>query len=422
MVRRVLADLGDDQSIAAALSSFSAHLKHLGRFMAESGPGTLVICDEIGSGTDPQEGTALAFAVLEELVRKGALVLASTHYGLLKAAVHDHPRMTNAAMDYDERDLRPLFTFRVGDPGTSHAFDIAGRMGFSAELLARARTMAGEERVQIEKLLGDLDRRARQVMDRQRDLDRETDRLAAANRELERRLRDMDKERKQALARARQEAEELVRQGRRQIENAVREIRSSRAQPRLVKAARDRLDEFETEADRKLGVPGGEPAWTTADLAAGMRIRIPHLGLVGRIVEIRGEKIIANADGLRLTLSAGAVRPLTEGGGDMPAGEAAAPAGGAGGGWAWQGEPPDTRHEIDLRGLTGQEAWERLDRLIDRAIPAGLEVIHVIHGFGTGRLRDHLHGRLKDDPRVASFREAAPSRGGGGATRITLAG
>ena len=420
LITRLLVDLGDDQSIAAALSSFSAHLKHLSRFMAEAEPGTLVICDEIGSGTDPQEGTALAFAVLEELVKKDALVLASTHYGLLKAAVHDHPRMVNAAMDYDERDLLPLFTFRVGDPGTSHAFDIAGRMGFSPDLLDRARTMAGEERVQIEKLLSDLDRRARQLIDEQKAVSLEADRLQVGNQELEKRLKGLAKEKRDALAAARKTGEELVRQGRREIEKAVREIRSDGAGRRIVKAAKDKLEQLEEKLDESLAGGPKEPPVKAADLAEGMRVRIPHLGLNGRIVELRGEKIIAMADGLKLTLGADAVRPMTEDGGKIAdAGKPSQPEGGT---WAWQGEAPKAEHEIDLRGETGEEGWLRLDRLIDRAIPAGLEVIHVIHGFGTGRLRDHLYVCLKADPRVASFTEAGRGRGGAGATRIKLQG
>ncbi len=424
LIGRLLADLGDDQSIAEALSSFSAHLKHLARFMAEAGPGTLVICDEIGTGTDPHEGTALAFAVLEDLVEKGALVLASTHYGLLKAAVHDHPQMVNAAMDYDEQDLRPLFTFRVGDPGTSHAFDIAGRMGFARPLLQRARAMAGEERVQVEKLLSDLDRRARQLQEQQKEAALESDRLKVAGQELERRLKGLDREKRDAVAAARRKAEDLVRQGRRDIEKAVREIRSEGAGKRVVKAARDRLDQLDDQVRQSLPGPQDQPAPRGADLAEGMRVRIPHLGLLGRIVEVRGEKVVATADGLRLTLTADAVRPMTEDGADL---ENAAPDSTPvpalpAGGWAWQGEAPEVSPEIDLRGETGEEGWGRLDRLIDRAIPAGLEVINVIHGFGTGRLRDHLHARLKADPRVASFKEAGRGQGGGGATLVKLKG
>lgn len=423
LVSRLLADLGDDQSIAEALSSFSAHLKHLARFMNEAGPGTLVVLDEVGTGTDPHEGTALAFTVLEELVERGAMVLASTHYGLLKASVHDHPRMVNAAMDYDERDLRPLFTFRVGDPGTSHAFDIAGRMGFAPELLRRARAMAGEERVQVEQLLSDLDRRARELIDRQKDVALQQDRLAAGNRELDRRLKGLDKEKRDAVAAARRLAEDLVRQGRRDIENAVRDIRAEAGDRRVVKAARDTLDDLADRVEKQLAPGPQQAAPRAADLAAGMRIRIPHLGLKGRVLEVRGEKVIATAEGLRLTLGLDAVRPMTEDGSDLPpaAGAPENPAGEASG-WGWSGEAPAAGHEIDLRGETGQEAWERLDRLIDRAIPAGLEVLHVIHGFGTGRLRDHLYARLKADPRVDSFTEAGRGMGGAGATRVKLRG
>ncbi len=415
VVTRLLVDLGDDQSIAQSLSSFSAHLQHLGRFLTEAGPGTLVLCDEIGSGTDPQEGTALAFGVLSRLTDSGALVLASTHFGLLKAAVHDHPRMVNAAMDYDERDLRPLFTFRVGDPGTSHAFDIAERMGFPADLLAEARLMAGEERVQIENLLADLDRRARELSTAQEEVHRETERASILGRDLDQRLKGLKKERREVLDKAARQAEDLVRNGRRAIENAVREIKATGADRTVVKSARDRLErlgrQFESPAK-------DEPPVRVEE---GQRVRIPHLGLIGNVIEVRGERITAVADGLRLTVSREAVRPLD------PQAAATAPASAeppvsTNEDWGWQADVSGAEPEIDLRGETGDEGWARLDRLIDRAIPAGLEVINVIHGFGTGRLRDHLYLRLKQDPRVASFVEAGPGQGGGGATRVFLAG
>ncbi len=420
LVSRLLVDLGDDQSIAQSLSSFSAHLHHLGRFMAEAGPGTLVLCDEIGSGTDPQEGTALAFATLARLSDSGALVLASTHFGLLKAAVHDHPRMVNAAMDYDERDLRPLFTFRVGDPGTSHAFDIAARMGFPADLLDQARQMAGDERVQIEKLLADLDRRARELTTAQEEVHQETQRTRVLSEELDKRLRGLRKERRELMATATREAEDLVRGGRRAIEQAVRQIKASGADKTVVKSARAHLDNLH----RKLTADRGEPP-VPVRVEPGQRVRIPDLGLIGTVVEVRGDRILATADGLRLTLGLDAVRPLENASvrsESTPDGPSGSPSGGTAGSWSWRGEALGAEPEIDLRGESGEEGWERLDKLIDRAIPAGLEVINVIHGFGTGRLRDHLHDRLKKDPRVASFTEAGPGQGGGGATRVNLAG
>jgi len=416
LITRLLVDLGDEQSIAQSLSSFSAHLYHLGSFMKQAGPGTLILCDEIGSGTDPQEGTALAFGVLANLIDGGALVLASTHFGLLKAAVHDHPRMVNAAMDYDERDLRPLFTFRVGDPGTSHAFDIAARMGFAVDLLDRARRMAGEERVQVEKLLADLDRRARQLASAQEEVNLETEKTRTLGRELEERLRGLKKERRDILKKSSREVEDMLSQGRRAIEQAVRRIKESGADKAVVQSARRTLERLETPLTVD---PVESPA--PAVIEPGQRVRIPHLGLVGTVVEVRGDRIIAMADGLRLTLGKEAVGRLEDiGSNEKPSGDS--PEGPAQGGWAWHADVAGAEPEIDLRGESGEEGWLRLDKLIDRAIPAGLEVINVIHGFGTGRLRDHLHACLKDDPRVASFREAGPGQGGGGATLVFLSG
>lgn len=419
----LMVDLGDDQSIAQSLSSFSAHMRHLGEFLAAAGPGALVLSDEIGSGTDPQEGTALAFAALEQLADQGALVLASTHFGLLKAAVHDHPAMQNAAMDFDERDLRPLYTFRVGDPGTSHAFDIARRMGLPADLIARARSRAGHERVQVEQLLVDLDRRARELLTAGQQAREAAAAAEAREAELAERLRGLERERRQVLAEARREVEKAVRDGRRAIENAVREIRAEQGAAPAVRRARDRVAELERTAGGADSADAPVPDAAGFAPQVGDRVRIPHLNLVGRVVEVRGGRLVAEADGLRLTLGPDAVRPL-----DGPAGadgqlaEAAA-ATGAGegattaGGWAWQGEAPAAEPVLDLRGQTGEEGWQRLDQLLDRAIPAGLGAVEVIHGRGTGRLREYLQARLRADRRVASFKEDSA----GGVTVVRLA-
>lgn len=428
LLKRLLVDLGDDQSIAQSLSSFSAHLGHLNRFLGEAGPGTLVLCDEIGSGTDPQEGTALAYCVLEDLAASGARVLASTHFGLLKAAVHDHPQMINAAMDYDERDLRPLFTVRVGDPGTSHAFDIAARLGIPGPLLDRARSRVGQERVQIEKLLVDLDRRARELGSAQDELQRAIAAQEEGGIELRRRLRGWKRERRELETRFRAETDELLRESRRRIEQVVREIRSSDGRAEVIRTAREKFVGVEAQLRDRAGEEADQAAPIT--VAPGQRVRIPHLGLIGQVVEVRGDRLVAIAQGLRLTLGRESVRPLQEeGAAKQPASDGVVSdpgqPGGPGGeavpaGWSWRGDAPATEYEIDLRGETGEEGWLRLDRLIDRAIPSGLESVQVIHGHGTGRLREYLHERLRRDGRVTSFREAAPNQGGGGVTIVFL--
>jgi len=431
LISRLLVDVGDDQSIAEALSSFSAHLAHLSRFMKEADAGTLVLCDEIGSGTDPQEGTALAFAVLENLTDSGAQILASTHFGLLKAAVHDHPHMVNAAMDYDEDDLRALFTFRVGDPGTSHAFDIAARMGFDAELLDRAREMAGIERVQIEKLLADLDKRARDLTRAEVELHLQTAQQIVRSDELALRLKGLKKEKKEVLAASRNKADCLLDEGRQAIEKAVRQIKSSGADKAVVKSARSELSNL-GQRFKASGLNAQEELPVTVTAEVGLRVRIPHLGLTGVIEEVRGSKVVANAGGMRLTLGVDSIAPLDSGQQDTlgrvvhssadkdPEGREDTT--NDSGSWSFAGANDQVPHELDLRGMTGQEGWEHLDKLIDRAIPTGLSTLNVIHGFGTGRLRDYLYDQLKRDSRVAGFREASPGQGGGGATLVTLTG
>ena len=282
-----------------------------------------------------------------------------------------------------------------------------------ADLLEDARGRAGEERVQIEKLLADLDRRARELTTARDEARLRAAELAVRRDELVERLAGLDRERRQTLAEVRRQGDVLLDEGRRAIENAVREIRSTQGLKTVVRTARDRLERLARDlpADGSEGVkpPGFRPA-------AGQRVRIPHLGLIGRVLEVRGERLVADADGLRLTVPVDTVMPL-EGDAPTPATETV-----DAGSWTWEGAATGTSHEIDLRGERGEEAWERLDRFLDRAIPSGLETVLVIHGTGTGRLRDHLHAQLRGDPRVASFTEAGPGRGGAGATQVVLAG
>jgi DNA mismatch repair protein MutS2 len=219
------------------------------------------------------------------------------------------------------------------------------------------------------------------------------------------------------LGDARSRGEELLAEGRRAIEQAVRDIRTSGADQGAVRSSRETLDQLKRRLPPEPDTDQPAPA-----LEAGDRIRIPHLGLVGSVIEVRKGRVVALAEGLRLSLDRTAVRPLS-----APADDDGASAGdpaGTGtrdGGWAWSGSPPDVTHEIDLRGLAGEEAWEKLDRLIDRATPAGLAQIRVIHGMGTGRLRAFLLARLRDDPRVAGTRQAALRTGGFGVTVVQLA-
>jgi len=408
LMNRVFVDLGDDQSIARSLSSFTAHLGHLAGFLADADARTLVLCDEIGSGTDPEEGSALAYTVLEALASRGATVVASTHYSLLKAAVDDHDAMINAAMEFDERSLRPLFRLRPGVPGASHAFDMAARMGFPGDLLARARERVGEARFRIERLLVELGTRSRRLGEAERAAREDAEAAARDRQDLTRRLAKIDEERAALLETARERGEGFLADARRTLERVVRELRSGGADGKAIRYGRAALDRLRDDLPGDGHRPPAAPA-----SACGDRVRVPHLGLTGRVAEIRGGKIVVNAEGMRLTLTPDLVEPAPE------AEQTHTPAGT--GDWRWSAVDAPAAHEIDLRGVRAEEGWDALDRLIDRAIPAGINEISVIHGFGTGRLRAHLHERLSGDPRISGFATAPADQGGEGRTIVTLA-
>jgi DNA mismatch repair protein MutS2 len=408
LLARLEVDLGDDQSIARSLSSFSAHLSHLAGFLARAGGQSLVLCDEIGSGTDPDEGTALAFTVLEELADRGALVLATTHSGLLKAAVADHPLMANAAMDFDEANLAPLYTLRAGVPGASHAFAIAGRLDFPAGLVERARARVGEDRFRIEHLLTELGARARDLQQSQFEARRLAEAARLEHEALSGRLAGIDRERIDTLAAARRAGEEFLAEARRTLERLVQELRGEGPRTRTIREARAEL------ADLDSRLPPEKPRAPALAPVAGDRVRVPHLGLDGRVVEVRGGRLVVLAGGLRLSLPAAAVEA---GGGGESADAAPAPVARFP---AAAGGSVETT-ELDLRGYRAEEGWEALDRLIDRAIPAGTAEIGVIHGFGTGRLRSYLLERLSRDPRVAGCQDAPADQGGQGRTVVRLA-
>jgi DNA mismatch repair protein MutS2 len=413
LVRRVFVDLGDEQSIEASLSSFSAHLTHLRRFLAEADDQSLLLCDEIGSGTDPQEGTALAITVLDQLAARGSLVVASTHYGLLKAAVHDHAAMVNAAMDYDEVSLAPRFTLRLGAPGASHAFDIAARVGLPADLLDQARGLVGEERFQLEQLLRDLATRARDLADRERELQQRLEASQRRESELAQLLVAQEQQFAAAREDLRRRGEDLLRQARRRLQDAVREVRAQGGGKQAVARARA---EVQAVAEQLPEVPRTAGP---ATLAVGDQVRVPSLGLQGRVIEIRGDRIGVLADGLNVSVDRAVLARIDEQPADRQATIASLP-GESAVAWTWDQDDPGIPPELDLRGLRAEEAWDRVDRLLDRALPVGLGQVTVIHGMGPGRLRDHILERLAADTRVASFHPAGERRSNLGATVINL--
>jgi DNA mismatch repair protein MutS2 len=425
VLRDVFADIGDEQSVAQSLSTFSGHLRSIVRIVAGAGPNCLVLLDELGAGTDPTEGSALAQALLDYFIRSGALVAATTHYAELKLYAHTTPQARNAAVEFDVETLRPTYKLTIGLPGQSQAFAIAERLGLPTAVVDDARSRLTDEQQAFEETLASIKAtqletaealsRARQAEERARAA------LAAADDERRRARRERDESTKSARDEAERLVDEVraeVRGIRRRLERETLTQRSLDEDMERAKAQLDRLPVPEPEAPRP--VSATPIAWRT-----GMRARTRNGG-EGRIVALEkgGRRATIEAGGLRISAAVEDLEPAT--GADPDAASAAgrlagSRSGSSGSAARLQFERARTvASSLDLRGAKVQEALEVLDRYLDDASLAGLEQALVIHGLGTGALRDAVRDHASAHPLVKSWRAGERGEGGDGATIVTL--
>jgi DNA mismatch repair protein MutS2 len=420
--RRIYADIGDEQSIAENLSTFSAHLAAIVEMTRDLDRPALVLLDEVGAGTDPTEGGALGVAIVEHFRKCGAMVLATTHHGLLKAYAQSNPGVACASFGYDPETWEPTFRLTLGTPGRSLALEMAERLGLPVEVVEDARARRDDKEQQAEELLAHLEK------DRAA-LETEAARIAGLRRDAEAAQRRAEATEREIASKKRREVErfarELKRRGEEQEEKAGAAIRAAvekleareraaKNAPRLrteaVKAIRASRAEILRDPDLKL--PPEEEERLAAPLAVGTRVRWKSLGIAGEVLALHGDdeaELAISGKRVRvpraeLVVLAGAPRP--------PGGTAVAVADAPS-----RGSVPA---EINLIGLTVDEALPRVDKLLDDAALSERREIRVIHGFGAGRLRKAVAGLLEGHPHVASWRLGQATEGGGGATIVEL--
>ncbi len=404
----VLIDVGDEQSIADALSSFSAHMTHMRAILQETGARSLVLLDEVGGGTDPQEGVVLAQAILEALADSGARVLATTHYGQLKVLVEEDPRFRHASMTFDDELLRPRFELELDLPGASHALSIASRLQLPAELLQRAKELLGDDRLLLDEILCSLQEERSEARRIREGLQGEVDEARLSRQRYDQLLAEMKKKRKERLDVAEREAEGIVRNARKRVESLLRRIREAGGSEEAVEAAREVREEIQERAEQlaervERRQPPQRPE-LPARIELGEIVLHAGLGKVGRIISIRGNRVTLEIGEASVVATSSQLR--------MPSSSeveaALAPRQGSIRTQLVQGTPT-TSTRVDVRGMDGEEAWQAVDRAVDRCLVTGMGELAVLHGKGTGRLRSLLARRLENDPRV---REA--QTGGGG--------
>ena len=419
----VFADIGDEQSIEQNLSTFSSHMTHIVDIVSKADSRSLVLLDELGAGTDPTEGAALAIALLERLIQKGCRVVATTHYSELKSFAYNHPLVENASVEFDVETLRPTYRLSMGVAGKSNAFAISARLGLDDAIIRRAESLLTEDDRKVDDLI-------RRVEEDHRAAERDREEA----RKLLHRYRDLYERyhqafeklrgaREEVLAEAQREANRIVEQARREADSLV---------GRLRKAGRDDVEEEAKEVRRRLGelvrrqpvsdedVPSGHaprPALDPGQLRVGMSVRVKSLDQIGEVAQILGDgKVAVQVGALRVTVP---VSDLQEERGPRAPGRADAP--GPGGlGAITRVKASEVKSELDLRGMTVDEAIESTDKYIDDALIAGLAKVRIIHGKGTGALRRSVQEFVASHPRVRGFADGGPTEGGLGVTVVEL--
>lgn len=415
---QVFADIGDEQSIEQSLSTFSSHMKNIIEILKKAGPDSMVLLDELGAGTDPTEGAALAQSILEKLHGSGAKTVATTHYSELKNFAYSNPRVENASVEFDSVTLRPTYRLLIGKPGRSNAFEIASRLGLEPDLVQRAREYLSAEQVRAADLMNHLEKTQQQA-DRDRE---EAAALRRAAEEMLERYREKENsltERKTAiLVKAQEEARVLVRNARQEAEEAIRELRgklsseAARERESGIHEARQRLKEMQGKIYDKLPrkkTAGGAPP---EKITPGEEVFLPQFNQKGFVVSA--------PEGGQVQVQVGIIKvnvPVSE----LRRTESSSVAGGATQvGNLVSSKARDISTKLDLRGLTFDEAWPEIEKYLDDAYLAGLPRVYLVHGKGTGALRSAVQRELKGHHRVKAFRLGETGEGGMGVTVVEL--
>jgi DNA mismatch repair protein MutS2 len=418
--RDVFADIGDEQSIAQSLSTFSGHLRSIIRIVASAGPGTLVLLDELGAGTDPTEGSALAQALLDHFIRAGALIAATTHYAELKAYAHTTTGVRNAAVEFDLDTLSPTYRLTIGLPGGSQAFAIAERLGLDTAIVADARSRLTEAQRSFEATLAAIRTTEGETSDalvRAREAElRAIEQLRVAEEERRRARRERD----EAVLAARVEAERIVEDLRTEVSTTrqalERETLTVTALDEAVSRAEADLERLPTVETAVAPEPVAPRTWRL-----GERARSVNGGWEGRIAALErgGKRATLEAGGMRVTVD---VDDLVLALGGDAAGGRAVDASGAPSSTAElrADRSRSVASSLDLRGARVEEALEALARYLDDAGLAGLNKVMIIHGLGTGALRDAVRSEASGHPLVRSMRPGERGEGGDGATIVEL--
>ncbi|MCJ7585947.1 MAG: Smr/MutS family protein, partial [Anaerolineales bacterium] len=417
----VYADIGDEQSIEQSLSTFSGHITNIVHILKKADRRSLVILDELGAGTDPQEGSALARAILSHLLERNVTTFVATHYPELKTFAHSTPGVVNASLEFDIQTLRPTYHLTIGLPGRSNALAIAQRLGLPEAVVAAARSEINPDDLRADKLLGDIHRQRKIAFKESEKAERARSEARHLERELAGRLEKIEEERQSVLEQARAEGELEVEILKTQLETLKDELKRARQPLEAVKAIEEQIELVEEKIQepvksRKSPVTR-QPV--LGPLKVGERVQLMNLNAEGVITALSGDEAEVQAGALRLRVKASELKRKEVTSDQLPViSKSTSPV-------ARHPSPsfttgltlaPSPGLELNLRGQKAEDALSMLEDYLDRAFLAGMPFVRIIHGKGTGKLRQEVRAALNGHPHVKSFEEGGENEGGAGVT------
>ncbi len=416
----VYADIGDEQSIEQSLSTFSGHITNIIRILKQIDERSLVIFDELGAGTDPQEGAALARAILKFLLESGCTTLVATHYPELKTFAHSTEGVVNASLEFDIKTLRPTYHLTIGLPGRSNALLIAQRLGLSQEIIDSAKAEINPEDLRADKLLDDIRKERNRTSRERQKLEKARDKLEAQTKQLEKRLEKIEDERREVLAQARAEGELEVAVLKRNIDSLKSQLKKAKQPLDAIKQIEEKIEQIEEKVEapverksERLSVVSNQ------SLKLGERVTVGTLNAEGVVTALGESDAEVQVGSLRVRAR---LADLVRKPGEAVATYSVSSVQKAEGSpRAMLSGTKSPGLELNLRGKLVEEGLDELERYLERAFSAGLLFVRIVHGKGTGRMRDAVRNALKSSPYVSSYEEPKENEGGAGVTVATIA-
>jgi DNA mismatch repair protein MutS2 len=410
LFERMFADIGDEQSIDSSLSTYSSHLSHIKTALEESDSQSLVLLDELGAGTDPDEGSAIGQAVVEFLSRKACYAVITTHHGKLKALAGNVEGVVNGSMEFDTEKLKPTFVFRPAIPGSSYAVEIAKRLGLSKEVTDRAWELRDSKERDVTHLITELSRKSTELSNQLETARSDSLKYKSLVKIFEEKFESLEKAEKELRRNQLEKTAQIVKDARDELDHLIKAARDrskdGEALRKIRKEISEKLEKTRESIQKLTPVPAGEQARGLP----GERVHIIGVGAEGEVLE--------PADSMgRVKVRVGNVNMVTDldrlrrkGPAERKAHQSS----------ATTDYSPEPGLDLDIRGMTFDEAEPLIQRYIDDACNAGLEQVTIIHGKGTGALRKKVHDFLAQDQRVASFRLGNWNEGSAGVSVLTI--